>query len=123
MPDRAATDSFHPRWAAVGMSVLADGDAASGVRETYQFVIDRSAFHFVIDDGTIHLRDGSAGTPAVTWTTDEETWSQIASGTLTPSAAVDTGALTVQGDSKAANRLTKIFSRTRMLARARDRQE
>jgi len=117
MSDREPTDKFHPRWAAVGMSVLADRDAADGVRETYQFVIDRWAFHFVIADGTVHLRDGQADDPAVTWTTDEETWSQIASGTLTPSAAIETGALTVQGDAKAAKRLTRIFSRTRMLGR------
>ena len=70
----------------------------------------------MIDDGAIHLRDGWAEDSAVTWTTDEETWSQIVSGTLTPSVAVDTGALTVQGNAKAANRLRKIFSRTRMLA-------
>src|SRR5688500_11573671 len=116
--DRAPTDSFHPRWAAVGMSILADRDAASDVRETYQFVVGRWAFHFVIDDGTIDLRDGHADEPAVTWTTDEETWSQIASGTLTPSDALDTGALTVEGDVKAAKRLGKIFSRTRLLAGA-----
>jgi DNA-binding HxlR family transcriptional regulator/putative sterol carrier protein len=122
MSDRAPTDRFHPRWAAVGMSVLADRGAADGVRETYQFVVDRWAFHFVIDDGNIKLRDGRADHPAVTWATDEETWSQIAAGTLTPSDAVDAGALTVQGDAKAAKRLTRIFSRTRMLARARDRR-
>lgn len=118
MGDREPTDSFNPRWAAVAMSVLADRDAAKGVRETYQFAIDRWAFHFVIDDGAVDLRDGWAESPAVTWTTDEETWSQIVSGTLTPSAAVDTGALTVQGDAKAAGRLRKMFSRTRMLAPA-----
>lgn len=123
MSNREPTDNFHPRWAAMGMRVLANRDAAIGVRETYQFAIDRWVFHFVIDDGTIHLRDGWAERPAVTWTTDEETWSQIASGTLTAAAAIDSGALTVQGDPKAAKRLTTIFSRTRMLARARDRQE
>ncbi len=118
MSDREPTDSFRPRWAAVGMSILADRDAAKGVRESYQFVIDQVVFHFVVDDGTIHLRDGRAEDPAVTWTTDEETWSQIASGTLMPSAARDAGVLTVQGDSRAAKRLGKIFSRTRMLDRA-----
>lgn len=116
MSDREPTDSFHPRWAAVGMSVLADREAAIGVRETYQFAIDRWAFHFVIDDGTIHLRDGRADDAAVMWTTDEETWSQIVYGTLTASDAIDAGALTVEGDAKAAKRLGKIFSRTRMLA-------
>lgn len=120
MSEREPTDSFHPRWAAVGMSVLADRDAASGVRETYQFVVDRLAFHFVVDDGAIHLRDGWADDPAVTWTTDEETWSQIAYGKVTPAAAIDAGALTVQGDEQAAKRSSKIFSRARMLARARE---
>ncbi|MDQ3757199.1 MAG: winged helix-turn-helix transcriptional regulator [Actinomycetota bacterium] len=116
MTDREPTDRFHPRWAAVGMSVLADRDAAAGVRETYQFVVGRWPFHFVIDDGSIDLRDGWVEDPAVTWATDEETWAQLAAGALTPSAAVDTGALTVQGDAKAAKRLGRIFSRTHMLA-------
>jgi DNA-binding HxlR family transcriptional regulator/putative sterol carrier protein len=118
MSEREPTDSFHPRWAAVGMTVLADREAAKGVSETYQFVIGRAAFHFVIDDGTIRLRDGWAEAPAVTWTTDEATWSAIASGELTARSATATGALTIGGDSKAANRLRKIFSRTQMLARA-----
>jgi putative sterol carrier protein len=123
MRDREPTDTFRPRWVSVAMSVLADRDAAAGVRETYQFVIDRSAFHFVIDDGTIHLRDGLADDPAVTWTTDQETWAQVASGTLPAAAAVKAGALTIQGDPKAASRLRRIFSRTQMLARARSTPE
>ena len=118
MSDREPTDSFHPRWAAVGMSILADREAASGVRETYQFDIGRWVFHFVIDDGAIDLRDGWAEDPAVTWTADEETWSQIAYGTLTAVDAIDAGALTVHGDAKAAKRLGRIFSRTRMLTGA-----
>src|ERR671914_2260099 len=32
MRDREPTDSFHPRWTAVAMSVLADRSAAGGVR-------------------------------------------------------------------------------------------
>src|SRR5688500_15145355 len=97
MGDLEPADSFHPRWAAVAMSVLADQDAASGVHEAYQFVVGRWAFHFVVDDGVIDVRDGQADDPAVTWTTDEETWAQIVSGALTPSAAVASGALSVQG--------------------------
>src|SRR5213079_2841307 len=31
MSDRASMDTFHPRWAAIGMSVLADQQAARGV--------------------------------------------------------------------------------------------
>jgi len=118
LSEREPTDTLHPRWAAVGMTVLADRDAAKGVSETYQFVIGRSAFHFAIDDGSIRLGDGWAEDPAVTWTTDEETWSNIACGKLTAPSAADTGALTIHGDARAAKRLRKIFSRTQMLARA-----
>jgi uncharacterized protein (TIGR00369 family) len=121
MTDREPADSFHPRWAAVAMSVLADRDAARGVRETYQFVIDRTAFHAVVDDGAVHVRDGFADDPAVTWTTDEETWSQIASGTRTAAAALEAGTLTIEGERKAASRLSRIFSRRQMLARATER--
>jgi DNA-binding HxlR family transcriptional regulator/putative sterol carrier protein len=118
MSDRGPMDTFHPRWAAIGMSVLADREAARGVRETYQFVVGRSAFYFAIDEGSIRLGDGWAEDPAVTWTTDEETWADIASGKLTAPAAAATGALIINGRSQAANRLRKIFSRTQMLARA-----
>jgi len=34
MSERDPTESFHPRWAAVGMTVLADREAAKGLSET-----------------------------------------------------------------------------------------
>src|SRR5437868_6998124 len=52
---REATDSFRPRWAAVAMTVLADREAAKGVRETYQFLVGPSAFYLTVDDGAIRL--------------------------------------------------------------------
>lgn len=109
------TDAFRSRWAAVAMSVLGDRTAARGVTETYQFVIGGSAFHIAIDDGDIVVRDGRAADPSVTWTTDEGTWTNIVSGKLTADVAADTGALAIEGDAEAANRLRKIFSRTQML--------
>src|SRR5437868_4276996 len=118
MSERDPTESFHPRWAAVGMTVLGDREAAKGLSETYQFVVGRSSFYFTVDDGAIRVCDGRAQDPAVTWTTDEDTWADIASGKLTAPSAVATGALTIAGATKAANRLRKIFSRTEMLARA-----
>jgi DNA-binding HxlR family transcriptional regulator len=112
MRDREPTDSLHPRWAAVAMKVLADRSAASDVRETYQFVIDATAFHFRIDGGTVEVRDGAAHDPAVTWTTDEVTWSQVLSGTLDASAAIEAGTVTVlAADAGAAHRFAKVFSR------------
>src|ERR687893_2316172 len=116
--DRQAGESFRARWPAVAMAGLADREAAKGVSETYQYLVGASAFHFTIDDGSIELHDGRAQDPAVTLTTDEETWADIASGQITFSSAAATGALTVAGDPGAAKRLRKIFAREPMLAQA-----
>jgi DNA-binding HxlR family transcriptional regulator/putative sterol carrier protein len=116
--DRKPQESFRARWPAVAMAGLADREAAKGVKETYQFLIGDTAFHFKVDDGSIELRDGRAEDPAVTWTTDEETWAEIAIGKIRFSQAVATGALTVAGDPAAVKHLRKIFSRSQMLARA-----
>ena len=116
--DRKPTDSFRARWAALAMATFADREASAGVTETYQYVVGRTAFHFTVDDGSIELHDGRAEDPAVTLTTDEETWADIVSGKVTASSATAAGALTVEGDPQAAKRVGKIFSRNRVLSQA-----
>ena len=117
--DRKPGDSFRARWPAVAMAGLADREAAKGVSETYQFLVGDSAFYFAVDDGSIELHDGRTEKPAVTWTTDEETWADLVTGKTRFAPATATGALTVTGDPQAVERLRKIFSRSEMLARAR----
>jgi len=113
--ERRSGEIFRPRWVSVAMVGLADREAAKGVRETYQYVIGDSTFHFIIDDGSIEVRDGRSADPSVVVTTDEATWADIASGKTTASSAVAGGAMTVAGDRQAAKRLRKIFSRHQML--------
>jgi DNA-binding HxlR family transcriptional regulator/putative sterol carrier protein len=117
--ERQPGESFRARWPAVAMAGLADREAARGVSESYQYVVGDSAFYFTVDDGSIQLHDGRARDPAVTWTTDEETWVAIASGKISASSAAAAGALTVVGDAEAAKRLRKIFAREPMFARSR----
>jgi len=116
--DRKPGESFRARWAAVGMSALADREAAKGVSETYQYFVGDSAFHFTVDDGSIQAHDGRAENPAVVLTTDEETWADIVSGKIMASSAAATSTLTVAGDRQAAKRLGKIFARDPLLAQA-----
>jgi DNA-binding HxlR family transcriptional regulator/putative sterol carrier protein len=115
---RKPGESFRARWPAVAMAGLADREAARGVSETYQYLVGDSAFHFAVEDGSIELHDGRAEEPAVTLTTDEETWADMASGKITTASAAASGALTVAGDPEAAKRLRKIFARRPMLAQA-----
>jgi DNA-binding HxlR family transcriptional regulator/putative sterol carrier protein len=117
--ERKSGESFRARWPAVAIAALADREAAKGISETYQYVVGDSAFHFTVDDGSIQLHDGRAEDPAVTLTTDDQTWADIASGRITASSAAATGGLTVAGDRQAAKRLGKIFSRDPMLAQAK----
>ena len=116
--DRRSGESFRGRWAAVGLAALADREAAKGVSETYQYLVGGSAFHFTVDDGSIQLHDGRAEDPAVTLTTDADTWADIMAGRTTESSAASTGALTVAGDRQAAKRLGKIFSRNKVFVQA-----
>jgi DNA-binding HxlR family transcriptional regulator/putative sterol carrier protein len=115
---RKPSESFRPEWGALAMATFADREAAKGVSETYQYLVGRSAFHFTVDDGSIELHDGRAQNPAAILTTDEETFADIASGKITASSAIATGALTLTGGLQAAKRMKKIFSRNRVLAQA-----
>jgi len=113
--ERRAEESFRPRWSAVGMAFLADRDATAGISETYQYIVGDTAFHFIVDDGSIEVRDGLADHPVVVVTTDEGTWADIAGGKIPPSSAARAGTLVVTGDRQAQKRLGKIFSRREMV--------
>ncbi len=115
---RKPGESFRARWAALAMATFADREAANRVSESYQYLVGRTAFHFIVDAGSIELQYGRATSPAVTLTTDEETWADLASGTTTASSAAAAGALTFAGDPDAVARLASIFSRSRVLANA-----
>ena len=116
--ERSPTEGFRARWPAVAMAGLADREAAMGVRETYQYVVGSSAFHFTVDDGSIRLHDGWAQDPAVLMTTDEQTWADLVSGKIRTSSAIAAGALSVSGDPQAFTRFRNIFARNQMLAQA-----
>lgn len=111
LDDPSSDQPFQARWAAFGLASVADREAAKGVNETYQYIVGDTAFHFVIDDGLIDIRDGHAEGPAVTVTTDEETWAAIARNTMTTASAIASGKLTIDGDPEAVKRLRQIVSR------------
>jgi DNA-binding HxlR family transcriptional regulator/putative sterol carrier protein len=118
--ERKPSESFRAHWAALAMVTFADREAASGVEEAYQYVVGETPFYFTVSDGSVQLTYGTAQHPAVTLTTDEETWADMASGKTTASAAAAGGTLELAGDRDAARRLATIFSRSTVLAQAHD---
>lgn len=117
--DRQEGESFRTRWPAVAIAALADHETAEVVNGTYQFLVGDTAFHFIIEDGSVDVRDGRIDDPTVVWTTDEQTWEAITFGTLEAKAAIASGAMTVAGDRQAAKAFGKIFSRDRMVSASR----
>ncbi|MDQ6776261.1 MAG: winged helix-turn-helix transcriptional regulator [Actinomycetota bacterium] len=115
---RQPSESFRTHWAALAMAIFADQEAAKAVSETYQYLVGRTAFYFNVDGSSVQLHHGRAENPAVTLTTDEETWADIASGKTPASSTAAAGKLTLAGDPRAVRRLAKIFSRSRLLAQA-----
>jgi DNA-binding HxlR family transcriptional regulator/putative sterol carrier protein len=117
---RQPEETFRAHWAALAMAAFANPEAAKGISETYQYFVGGTAFYFTVVDDSVQLHYGRAQDPAVTVTTDEQTWADMASGRTTGSSAAAAGALTLAGDGKAVARLRKIFSRSRVLARAEE---
>ena len=115
---RQPGESFRPQWAALAMAAFADREAARGVTETYEYRVGSRVFHFTVDDGAIEVHEGRAHDPAVTLTTDEEAWADIASGRISASKATAAGTLKLVGDRQALARLKEIFSRDRLFAQA-----
>ncbi len=115
---RKPGESFRAHWGALAMATFADREAAQEVSETYQYLVGRTAFHFIVEAGSIQLHYGRAHDPAVTIRTDEETWADLASGKTTGSAAAAAGSMQLTGDPEAVTRLAKIFGRSRVLAQA-----
>lgn len=108
---RKPTEAFRPHWAALAMAAFADRTAAAEVREAYQYEVGGTAFYFDVDDGLIELHEGRVANPAVTVTTDEETWAEIASGTRSTAAATREGRMRIKGAPEAVARLRSMFSR------------
>ena len=112
LAERRPGEEFRARWSAVAMASLADREAAIGVRETYQYLIADAAFHLVVDDGSVEVRDGRAADPAVTVTCgDEATWADVLAGRVSASAAISAGALTMSCERDSVKRLRTIVGR------------
>lgn len=87
-------------------TVAADEDlrrVAAGVRLTVQQVVvgapgGDAAWHVVVDDGTVAVRPGTAGSPDVTFEEDFEAAARVTRGELSPQAAFMAGRLRVRGD-------------------------
>lgn len=107
-PDQARKN-FRASTFALGMVAFASPEAATGVFDSCQFVVDNETFHLEIADGRIRPFEGQALHPDVVVSTDAGTCIEIMAGKLAPVDAVEAGRMRADGDADAAMRLLAIF--------------
>jgi alkyl sulfatase BDS1-like metallo-beta-lactamase superfamily hydrolase len=68
-------------------------------------------FHARVEDGNVESVHGSAWEPALTVTSDRDTFRELASGELSLERAARTHRISVEGDRRALRRFERIFRR------------
>lgn len=89
---------FHPRWAMSGMLASFVPERARGVHRVYEFHIRDEVFHIIVDDGTIQGKQGPAEEPDVVIEQDIETFLDLATQSLDPRDALESGRVELHGD-------------------------
>jgi DNA-binding HxlR family transcriptional regulator len=104
-------DAFHPGWAVIALAATFHPEEAAGVRESYEFRVEDEVFHARVEDGHVDSVHGPAWEPAVTVTSDRDTFRALASGGLSLEEAARTHMISVDGDRRALRRFERIFRR------------
>jgi putative sterol carrier protein len=92
-----------------GLEARIDPSKTAGMSNTYLFDIDGAQWTVAVDDGSVKVSEGDAGSAECTISTSEETFQKIASGDQNATSAYMTGKLKVKGDMGAAMKLQKLF--------------
>ncbi|MEV4109815.1 winged helix-turn-helix transcriptional regulator [Nonomuraea sp. NPDC049695] len=109
MEDPRDEESFHPGWAVLGLQACFQAEAAAGLRAIYEFRVGDETFHARVHDGTLETVHGPAQYPDVTITTDDQTFRDIAAGTVTLAGALESHAASATGDRDALRALHTLF--------------
>jgi DNA-binding HxlR family transcriptional regulator/putative sterol carrier protein len=94
-------------------------ERASDLSERYAFRIGDRVFEVVVSEGRCTTREGGATAPDVTFTSDPATLFALRRRELTPTQAIASGKVKVEGDPKALERFVDVFAWSKeMLATA-----
>lgn len=111
-------EAFFIDWFLPMLEEFADHEAARGVKETYEFRIEGSVFHVIVDDGDITIAIGAAPRPAdLVIECDFATFAAVGFGALTPEEVVEQQRGTMIGDWAALERSIEILAPARLLSK------
>lgn len=106
---RGEDETFSLSWVLLFVRATADGAAARGVHDLYEFHVDDKVFHVIVDDGRVDAQAGPAPRPAdLVVRTDLETFAAIGAGALVIDNTLDR--LHVEGDAETAERCLRVLA-------------
>ena len=92
-----------------GLGAIFAPDLIRDVHETYEFRLDGDAYAVTIDDGNVHVSQGTAQQPDAVITTDRSTLLELAMGRLSNEAAEASGRLRIEGEAATTARVFRLM--------------
>jgi DNA-binding HxlR family transcriptional regulator len=103
-------DHWSAQWNPLALTARFQADKAAGIDAIYQYDVGGHVFHACIHNQSIETRSGSAPSPDVQFVTDEETFLDLASESLSVGQAVERGRLSLEGTPEAIRRSLEVFA-------------
>lgn len=120
-PDRE--DDLRPAWAVVAMRSALKQEAARGLQETYEFRIDKEAFHLRIKDGEVEALQGPAVDPELVVRGSTQAFLSLVAGQLEPAEALESGEIRIEGEQETLARCLEIFGLSSALNEKTEHQD
>jgi DNA-binding HxlR family transcriptional regulator len=103
-------DELYPEWGVNALPALFNAEAARGLTETYIFEIGPDVFTAHLEDGHLTASVGAAAEADLRIETDMETFFGLATGELSPTAALESGRVRVDGDLATLERCFRVLT-------------
>lgn len=103
-------DHWSAQWNPLALTARFRADKAAGIDAIYEYDVGGHIFHARIRDQAIETRLGAALSPDVRLVTDEETFLDLATESVSVEEAVESGRLRIQGAPEAIRSSLEIFA-------------
>lgn len=104
-------EDFYPEWGLNAFPALLDPEAARGLSGTYVVRVDEDVYTVRLEDNTVHVEMGASDEADLDFSAGREAFFGLASGELSPSAALKAGNVTLEaGKPTDLERFFTVFS-------------
>jgi DNA-binding HxlR family transcriptional regulator/putative sterol carrier protein len=107
---RSEEDTFKATWWLPAIEAAArSGSLPADVDDVYELRVGDDIITVAAKHGEVEARHGSSESPDVVIQTDQQTFVKMGRGRMSPSEAIESGSLSVEGDPTAAERCATLF--------------